>query len=106
MKQILLSILLVGSLVGCSSLQLQKAKTIVVSIAAGAKKAVVTGCEKLPAVEVDIALVEKFVPPGSTTTAVEVGITAGEVVANDLCAKVAAIQAAQAVPVVPVVPIK
>lgn len=89
------SMFLMIGLIGCSSVQLQKAKTIVMKIEAGAKTAVVTGCKDLPAVEVDIALVEKFVPPGSTTTAVEIAIASGETTANVICAKVAEVQAVQ-----------
>lgn len=89
-------LLMIFGLVACSSAQLQKAKTIVMKIEAGAKTAVVTGCKDLPAVEVDIALVEKFVPPGSTTTAVEIAIASGETTANVICARVAEIQAANA----------
>ena|ERR1700686_1238721 len=102
MKQFMVfvgAIVVLASMVACSGVQLQKAQSVVVSIEAGAQKAIVSGCANLAAVEVNVALVEHFIPVNATTTRVEVAVAQGEVLANQLCAQVAALQGVPPVPV-------
>lgn len=94
MKQmeILCAIGLMIGLTACSGVQLQKAQQVVMKVEAGAKTAIVTGCKDLPAIEVALNVVEEFLPANPEVTAVEVVVKAGEKVAENICAKVLALQ--------------
>lgn len=71
----------------CSSVQIQKAQSVIATISADGKTVVVKGCEALPVAEVAASLVAEFYPASASS------ITLGEGYAQKLCAKVLAIQA-------------
>lgn len=88
----ILAALLLLTMGACSKANIQanteKVRAVVVKVRADAQKVLVQGCEAMPAVEVGMALVKEFLPPGSTTEDVNRYVAVSEQVIGPLCAKV------------------
>jgi hypothetical protein len=58
-----------------------------IQIQGDVQRVVITGCQDWPAIEVALAAVQEFLPPGTTTAEINAGITIAEKVTDGICAK-------------------
>lgn len=63
---------------------------VAITVEKDVAKAVIVGCQDLPAIEVDINEVEQFLPPVSWGSAFQLLVNSDEVIANKVCAIVLA----------------
>lgn len=87
-KALLLPIMCAALLSACANDPAKQQRLI--QIQGNVQSVIVTGCQNAPAIEVALALIQEFLPQGTTATEVKAGLTLGEKAVDQLCAKIAA----------------